>query len=203
MKHATVTTVLEAPRGSGLRVDVGHRAAAGVGDGVRARVAPRGRRLQGGQRSGRVLFLDRGGRAQGDRHVCGPTKDAMAVFPTRVVALPDGHSAYSFTMFQAPGHARRAVRRAARVAPTRVHEHRASAERLVPERRPRSGAPEGGQCGAAVAVRVVERGADDGEDGEQRERGRRDLHVGLGDRYGVPPGAVGGQGGFGPEGVHR
>ena len=32
----------------------------------------------------------------------GPTKDQMAVFPARVVALPDGRSAYSFTMFQAP-----------------------------------------------------------------------------------------------------
>jgi hypothetical protein len=26
----------------------------------------------------------------------------MAVFPTRVVELPDGRTAYSFTMFQAP-----------------------------------------------------------------------------------------------------
>ena len=33
----------------------------------------------------------------------GPTKDAMALFPTRAVALPDGRTAYSFTMFQAPG----------------------------------------------------------------------------------------------------
>ena len=33
----------------------------------------------------------------------GPTKDAMAVFPTRAVTLPDGRTAYSFTMFQAPG----------------------------------------------------------------------------------------------------
>jgi hypothetical protein len=33
----------------------------------------------------------------------GPTPDAMGVFPTRVVALPDGGSAYTFTMFQAPG----------------------------------------------------------------------------------------------------
>ena len=32
----------------------------------------------------------------------GPTKDQMALFPTRVVALPGGGSAYSFTMFQAP-----------------------------------------------------------------------------------------------------
>jgi hypothetical protein len=33
----------------------------------------------------------------------GPTKDEMAVFPTRAVALPDGRTAYSFTMFQGPG----------------------------------------------------------------------------------------------------
>jgi hypothetical protein len=32
----------------------------------------------------------------------GPTKDQMALFPTRAVALPDGRTAYSFTMFQAP-----------------------------------------------------------------------------------------------------
>jgi hypothetical protein len=32
----------------------------------------------------------------------GPTKEQMAVFPTRAVALPDGRTAYSFTMFQGP-----------------------------------------------------------------------------------------------------
>jgi hypothetical protein len=32
----------------------------------------------------------------------GPTKDQMAIFPTRAVALPDGNTAYSFTMFQGP-----------------------------------------------------------------------------------------------------
>ena len=32
----------------------------------------------------------------------GPSKEAMAVFPTRAVPLPDGRTAYSFTMFQAP-----------------------------------------------------------------------------------------------------
>ena len=32
----------------------------------------------------------------------GPTKDAMAVFPTRTVSLPDGRTAFSFTMFQGP-----------------------------------------------------------------------------------------------------
>ena len=33
----------------------------------------------------------------------GPTEDDLGLFPTRVVALPGGGSAYSFTMFQAPG----------------------------------------------------------------------------------------------------
>jgi hypothetical protein len=33
----------------------------------------------------------------------GPTKDQMAIFPTRVVGLPDGTTAFTFTMFQAPG----------------------------------------------------------------------------------------------------
>jgi hypothetical protein len=33
----------------------------------------------------------------------GPTREEMAVFPTRAVALPDGRTSYSFTMFQAPG----------------------------------------------------------------------------------------------------
>jgi hypothetical protein len=32
----------------------------------------------------------------------GPSEDQMGVFPTRVVELPGGASAYSFTMFQAP-----------------------------------------------------------------------------------------------------
>ena len=32
----------------------------------------------------------------------GPSKDHMAIFPTRAVALPDGSTAYIFTMFQAP-----------------------------------------------------------------------------------------------------
>jgi polyketide cyclase/dehydrase/lipid transport protein len=32
----------------------------------------------------------------------GATKDRMGIFPTRAVSLPDGRTAYSFTMFQAP-----------------------------------------------------------------------------------------------------
>ena len=33
----------------------------------------------------------------------GPDREHMAVFPTRAVGLPDGRTAFSFTMFQAPG----------------------------------------------------------------------------------------------------
>jgi Polyketide cyclase / dehydrase and lipid transport len=33
----------------------------------------------------------------------GPTEDELALFPTRVVALPGGRSAYSFTMFRSEG----------------------------------------------------------------------------------------------------
>ena len=32
----------------------------------------------------------------------GPSKEAMAVFPTRTISLPDGRTAFSFTMFQGP-----------------------------------------------------------------------------------------------------
>lgn len=35
--------------------------------------------------------------------LAGPEPDRMAVFPTRAVALPDGGTAYTFTMFQGPG----------------------------------------------------------------------------------------------------
>ena len=33
----------------------------------------------------------------------GPSREQLAVFPTRVVGLPDGSTSYSFTMFQGPG----------------------------------------------------------------------------------------------------
>jgi hypothetical protein len=33
----------------------------------------------------------------------GPTEEELALFPTRVVGLPGAASAYTFTMFQAPG----------------------------------------------------------------------------------------------------
>jgi hypothetical protein len=35
--------------------------------------------------------------------LAGPSEDALICFPTRVVATPTGGSAFTFTMFQAPG----------------------------------------------------------------------------------------------------
>jgi uncharacterized protein YndB with AHSA1/START domain len=35
--------------------------------------------------------------------LAGPSKDELAVFPTRAVELPGGQTAYTFTMFQGPG----------------------------------------------------------------------------------------------------
>ena len=35
--------------------------------------------------------------------LAGPNEDALLCFPTRVVATPTGGSAFTFTMFQAPG----------------------------------------------------------------------------------------------------
>lgn len=34
--------------------------------------------------------------------LAGPTKDRLAIFPTRAVELPGDQTAYTFTMFQAP-----------------------------------------------------------------------------------------------------
>ena len=53
---------------------------------------------------GEFFFDIRADRATGVIDMfAGPTPDAMAVFPTRAVALPDGRCAYTFTMFQGPG----------------------------------------------------------------------------------------------------
>jgi hypothetical protein len=35
--------------------------------------------------------------------LAGPSKDELGLFPTRAVELPDGRTAFTFTMFQAPG----------------------------------------------------------------------------------------------------
>jgi hypothetical protein len=52
---------------------------------------------------GEFCFSIRADRASGVIDMfAGPTEEQLAVFPTRAVELPDGRTAYSFTMFQAP-----------------------------------------------------------------------------------------------------
>ena len=103
MRTATVTTVVDAPqtRVFDYMSDIEHlpewatefaRELYREGDDYKVRNG-----------LGEFFFTIRADRATGviDMYA-GPSKDAMAVFPTRVVALPDGSAAYSFTMFQGP-----------------------------------------------------------------------------------------------------
>ena len=103
MRHATVTTVLDAPREAVFdyladpenlphwatefarelrRDDDGYTVVNGLGE---------------------LRFEIRADRTTGVVDMlAGPDRDHMAVFPTRAVELPDGRTAYTFTMFQGP-----------------------------------------------------------------------------------------------------
>jgi hypothetical protein len=53
---------------------------------------------------GELFFEIRADRGSGVIDMlAGPSADSLALFPTRVVPLADGGSAFTFTMFQAPG----------------------------------------------------------------------------------------------------
>jgi hypothetical protein len=53
---------------------------------------------------GEFLFEIRADRSTGVIDMfAGPTEEEMAIFPTRAVSLPDGRTAYTFTMFQGSG----------------------------------------------------------------------------------------------------
>jgi hypothetical protein len=104
MKSRTVTTVLPAPKAKVFRylaeienlplwatdfarelkvVDGRYKVVNGLGEFFF--------RIESDERTGVIDML------------AGPTETEMALFPTRVVGLPDGRSAFTFTMFQAPG----------------------------------------------------------------------------------------------------
>ncbi len=104
MKHATVTTVLEAPRDEvfALMSDIERLPEWATEFARELRREGDDYKVVNGL--GEFFFSIAADERTGviDMYA-GPTKDAMAVFPTRVVALPDGHTAYSFTMFQGPG----------------------------------------------------------------------------------------------------
>lgn len=103
MRSATVTTVLDAPREAvfSFLADIENLPRWATEFARELRRDGDGYKVVNGL--GEFRF-----RIEADRETgvidmfAGPTEDTMAVFPTRAVALPDGRTAYSFTMFQAP-----------------------------------------------------------------------------------------------------
>jgi hypothetical protein len=104
VRHATVTTVLEAPQAAVFEylADVEHLPEWATEFARELRRDGDDYKVVNGL--GEFFFAIAADRATGVIDMfAGPTKDEMAVFPTRAVALPDGRTAYSFTMFQTPG----------------------------------------------------------------------------------------------------
>ena len=103
MRSATVTTVLAAPKEEvfAYLADVGNLPEWATEFARELRRDGDDHKVVNGL--GEFFFSIRADPASGviDMYA-GPTKDEMAVFPTRAVELPDGRTAYSFTMFQAP-----------------------------------------------------------------------------------------------------
>jgi hypothetical protein len=103
MRTATVTTVLSAPRSEvfDYLTDMEHlpewatefaRELRRVGDDYKV--------VNG---LGEFFFAIEADRERGVIDMfAGPTKEQMAVFPTRAIELPDGRTAFVFTMFQTP-----------------------------------------------------------------------------------------------------
>jgi hypothetical protein len=104
MKTATVTTVVDAPQARvfDYMADIEHLPEWATEFARELRREGDDYKVRNGL--GEFFFTIRADRETGviDMYA-GPTKDAMAVFPTRAVGLPDGSTAYSFTMFQGPG----------------------------------------------------------------------------------------------------
>jgi len=104
MRSATVTTVLRAPQQAVFEymADIEHLPEWATEFAREVRRDGDDYKVVNGL--GEFVFAIRADRDSGVIDMfAGPTKDAMAVFPTRAVALPDGRTAYSFTMFQGPG----------------------------------------------------------------------------------------------------
>jgi hypothetical protein len=104
MRNETVTTVLDAPREAvfDYLADIENLPAWANEFARELRHDADGYTVVNGL--GAFCFEIRADRATGVVDMfAGPDREHMAVFPTRAVALPDGRTAYSFTMFQAPG----------------------------------------------------------------------------------------------------
>ena len=103
MTSRTVTTVLDVPKDEVFSYRRGSRTCPGASEFAREL------KYEGG--SAKVvnglgefyLSIDADERTGVIDMYAGPTEDELGLFPTRVVELPGGASAYSFTMFQASG----------------------------------------------------------------------------------------------------
>ena len=103
MKHATVTTVLDAPRDEVFQyiADIENLPRWATEFARELKHDADGYRVVNGL--GEFCFDIKADRATGVIDMfAGPDREHMALFPTRAVALPDGRTAYSFTMFQGP-----------------------------------------------------------------------------------------------------
>jgi hypothetical protein len=104
VRNATVTTVLDAPQEAvfDYLADIENLPAWATEFAREIKRDADGYTVVNGL--GAFCFEIRADRATGVVDMfAGPDRDHMSVFPTRAVALPDGRTAYSFTMFQAPG----------------------------------------------------------------------------------------------------
>jgi hypothetical protein len=104
MRTATVTTVLSAPRARvfDYLADVEHLPEWATEFARELRREGEDYKVVNGL--GEFFFSIEADRASGVIDMfAGPAKEQMSVFPTRAIALPDGRTAYSFTMFQSPG----------------------------------------------------------------------------------------------------
>jgi hypothetical protein len=104
MRSATVTTVLDAPREDvfDFLADVENLPRWATEFARELRREGEDYKVVNGL--GEFFFTIRADRESGVIDMfAGPTKDEMALFPTRAMSLPDGRTAYTFTMFQGPG----------------------------------------------------------------------------------------------------
>lgn len=104
MRHATVTTVLDAPQQDvfDYMADIENLPRWATEFARELRHDDDGYHVVNGL--GEFCFEIRADPATGVIDMlAGPDRETLAVFPTRAIALPGGRTAYTFTMFQAPG----------------------------------------------------------------------------------------------------
>ena len=103
MRNATVTTVLDAPREAVFRYIANIENLPRWANEFARELRRDGDDYKVVNNLGEFFFEIRGDEKTGvvDMYA-GPDKERMAVFPARAVELPDGRTAFMFTMFQSP-----------------------------------------------------------------------------------------------------